>query len=380
MKILFVTDGIHPLVVGGMQKHSTMLSKYLARSGIQITLVHTGNQSGTDLNIDSIYSKEELSNINLIEIPFIDNSKVPGHYIRANKDFSSRAYEAVKHQIAEFDIIYCKGFSAWAFIHAKKKGELNAPICTKLHGYEMYVHIPGFIRKIQQYYLRKIAGFVSKEADFCFSYGGRINALIESIGVSPDRIIVCPGGIESDWVRDEIRPTSEEKQFLFIGRYERRKGIQEIHEAINNLEKEKFKFHFIGPIPEENRLENTNCIYHGLIKDPHKVRQILDDSDVLVCPSYAEGMPNVIFEGMSRGLAIIGTDVGAVSDQIQRNGWIVNIGDSVSIANTMKEVIEMAGPELDKRKQESLNLIREKFVWEKVTQHFIKCLEAIKET
>ena len=33
--------------------------------------------------------------------------------------------------------------------------------------------------------------------------------------------------------------------------------------------------------------------------------------DVLICPSYSEGMPNVIIEAAARGLAIIATNVGA---------------------------------------------------------------------
>ena len=37
-----------------------------------------------------------------------------------------------------------------------------------------------------------------------------------------------------------------------------------------------------------------------------------DSCDILICPSYSEGMPNVILEAMSRGLAIIATNVGAI--------------------------------------------------------------------
>ena len=37
-----------------------------------------------------------------------------------------------------------------------------------------------------------------------------------------------------------------------------------------------------------------------------------DSCDILLCPSYSEGMPNVILEAMSRGLAIIATNVGAI--------------------------------------------------------------------
>ena len=45
MKLLILTDGIYPFVIGGMQKHSFHLAKFLSLRGHDITLVHcvTGN-------------------------------------------------------------------------------------------------------------------------------------------------------------------------------------------------------------------------------------------------------------------------------------------------------------------------------------------------
>ena len=40
----------------------------------------------------------------------------------------------------------------------------------------------------------------------------------------------------------------------------------------------------------------------------------LDECDVLLLPSLSEGMPTVVLEAMARGLKIIGTDVGAMSE------------------------------------------------------------------
>jgi glycosyltransferase involved in cell wall biosynthesis len=40
-------------------------------------------------------------------------------------------------------------------------------------------------------------------------------------------------------------------------------------------------------------------------------------------------MPNVIMEGMARGLAVLTTDVGAISSVVnQDNGWFVKPGNS----------------------------------------------------
>ena len=40
MKILLLTDGIAPYAMGGMQKHSANLAKYLTLAGVEVTLVH----------------------------------------------------------------------------------------------------------------------------------------------------------------------------------------------------------------------------------------------------------------------------------------------------------------------------------------------------
>lgn len=40
MKIAILTDGIYPFVIGGMQKHSYYLARFLVLRGHEITLVH----------------------------------------------------------------------------------------------------------------------------------------------------------------------------------------------------------------------------------------------------------------------------------------------------------------------------------------------------
>ena len=43
MKIVFLTDGIYPYVVGGMQRHSTNMIKHLVLSGVEVILFHAVN-------------------------------------------------------------------------------------------------------------------------------------------------------------------------------------------------------------------------------------------------------------------------------------------------------------------------------------------------
>lgn len=43
MRILLVTDGMHPFKLGGMQKHSYQLTKQLANNNTKVNLVYTSN-------------------------------------------------------------------------------------------------------------------------------------------------------------------------------------------------------------------------------------------------------------------------------------------------------------------------------------------------
>ena len=43
MRLLFLTDGLSPFVLGGMQQHSTMLVKHLAPLVDHVTVMHCGN-------------------------------------------------------------------------------------------------------------------------------------------------------------------------------------------------------------------------------------------------------------------------------------------------------------------------------------------------
>lgn len=372
LNILFLTDGIPPYVIGGMQKFSLVLSKLLAQKGHQVTLAHCGhiNQSKFESDISQVYSESELKNVTPVFVPFILKGKLPGHYIKSSQQYSKLLFDKFKPNLSDFDIIYAQGFTGYSFLQNRNQ----IPVYVNLHGYEMYQRAPNFKVKLQHFILRPIVKTLTQKADFVLSFGGKIDdILMNDLNINPHKIIEQSNGIEQNWVKTKPLNNQPLTTFTFIGRYERRKGIEELTSALEQLliERQDFIFNFIGPIPSEKQIEHPSIQYFGEVKQQDQLINTLDQSDFLISPSYAEGMPTVILEAMARGNAILTTDVGANQKLIDGNGWFIKSSPK-NIKNNLIKAINIDKSNLLKMKNQSINLIKNKFVWEKVVTDLIK--------
>lgn len=369
MRVALVTDGIFPYVMGGMQKHSYYLCKYLVRMGVKVDLYHT-NLSSHDIHELELFSEEEKQHINSIVIKFPESDKMPGHYLRSSFKYALKVYDELK-QRPKPDFIYCKGFAGWKLAIEKKLGRLNIPMAVNFHGYEMFQPAPSFKSKIEQLLLfRGPVKYICKHADFVMSYGSKINDVIASIPIPTSKIVAIPTGIEEQWLNTQIKPTESKKKFLFIGRFERRKGIEELHTALSKInDNVSFECHFIGPIPESSRLLRSNLIYHGAISDQEVIKKITRNCDILLCPSYSEGMPNVIMEAMASGLAVIATNVGAVNLLVSdKNGYLLELKELNDLTNVINHFIVKNPSEIDLMKKHSSELIKNNFLWTSIAR------------
>ena len=78
---------------------------------------------------------------------------------------------------------------------------------------------------------------------------------------------------------------------------------------------------------------------------PAEVEDLITHADVLVLPSFNEGLPMSVIEGMAGGLAVVTTPVGAVRDVIEheKTGLLVPPGDVPALAKAMQRLIEDPG-------------------------------------
>lgn len=374
MRIAVLSDGVHPYVIGGMQRHTYYLVKYLSKAGIKVTLYHFNN-SDKDISLLDVFSEDERLNIESIVLEFPKGDRFPGHYVRASHRYSELIYDNIKNRLNDFDFIYTKGFSGWKLIEEKRKGNSKIPpIGVKFHGYEMFQMQADFKSKLGAMVLRGPVKWITCNADYVFSYGAKITDIIRSLGVNDEKIIEIPAGIEKEWLRTDEPETNGIRRFIFLGRYERRKGVEELNKAIRKLieSNERFSFEFIGPFEKEMQVESDSIIYHGTITDNIKLKQNLDRSHVLVCPSWSEGMPNVILEGMARGNAVLATDVGATSIMVgEDNGLFVKTGDVNDLYLQLKSLIHMNDVKIGQMRSNSISKIENKLLYNKIIDMFV---------
>lgn len=125
--------------------------------------------------------------------------------------------------------------------------------------------------------------------------------------------------------------------FLALGRLGKRKGTYDLIEAVSNVKKRipDIKCYLAGDGDVENcrsliqkkGLQN-NIYVVGWVDFDMKL-ELLKKTSVLVLPSYNEGLPMAILEGMASGKPIISTNVGAIPEVIVNgvNGVLINPGN-----------------------------------------------------
>ncbi len=198
--------------------------------------------------------------------------------------------------------------------------------------------------------------------------------------VSADKIRIVNGsGVNIDLFRVEALPT--DARFLMIARLLRDKGVIEYFHAAEIVKKIYPDANFVlagyldispNSISEQdlaNIMASQAIEFVGRLDD---VTTQISKASVIVLPSYHEGTPRTILEGMAMGRAVITTDAPGCRSTVSpnKNGILVDVGSIDSLVAAMIRLVE--NPSMVKRMgAESRNLILEKFDVKKVNKILI---------
>jgi len=181
----------------------------------------------------------------------------------------------------------------------------------------------------------------------------------------------------------------EKTTFTFIGRLLYDKGIVEFIEAAKAIRKQNLKAEFwvLGELDSENPsmlnrdkllewIDQGIIIYHGFQKD---VRPFIAKSDCIVLPSYREGLPRIILEGMSMEKPVITTDTAGCRQTVVdgENGFLVKVKDAKDLENKMMSFINTSNKKRHDMGTAGRQMVLNKFNSEKISNDLYNILAKV---
>lgn len=142
---------------------------------------------------------------------------------------------------------------------------------------------------------------------------------------------------------------------LFVGRLAAVKGVPVLFQAMTEIASDHpdLSLTLIGDGPERRALEDqaramglSGNVHFAGYKGQAEVAAALRDTDLLVLPSFAEGLPVVLMEALAARVPVVTTRIAGVGELVEdgTSGRLVAPGDPVALAAALRAVLE-ATPE-----------------------------------
>lgn len=133
-------------------------------------------------------------------------------------------------------------------------------------------------------------------------------------------------------IRSKLGIPLDEQLIIYVGRFVEAKGIRELIQAFRSMaqKNEKLGLALIGDgvmrtelmnLIEASGLQGRVRIPGG--QPPEQVAEWICASNVLTLPSWSEGYPNVVVEGLACGRPVVATDVGGTREILNSSNGIL---------------------------------------------------------
>ena len=147
--------------------------------------------------------------------------------------------------------------------------------------------------------------------------------IVRLYDIAADKIIVIGAGYNDTFFYPTQKPDPDPVQLVYAGKLSNAKGVPWFLRALASIRFPEWQLHLVGSGSGEEkeyclRLTEklgTKVIVHGALPQ-ESLAKILRQSHILVLPSFFEGLPLVILEGLASGCRIVATDLPGVKELI----------------------------------------------------------------
>jgi len=163
-----------------------------------------------------------------------------------------------------------------------------------------------------------------------------------------EEIRVIPNGVDLATPDPQGICVNPTPRIVFAGRFMTQKAPVQIVRVLKELKDLSWECVMIGDGPLMEQVKGE--IYDSGLEDrfkltgwvePHQVLDLFEKSDILFMPSLSEGLPVVGVQALSKGLAIVASQIGGFLDLVDqgKNGYMVEVGDTDQFAARLRELL-----------------------------------------
>jgi glycosyltransferase involved in cell wall biosynthesis len=372
MKVLNVNMTIDPAAGGGTAERTVQMSRYLARKGVDCTILTT------DGNIKSVGRTVTADGVRIISLPVL-----PGRFY-IPRDFSP-------DMVADADIVHL--MNHWTVLNA-----VVYRAALRLH--KPYVVCPagslqmfGRSRLIKKIYRAVVGERIIRRADgYIAVTSDEVNQFCE-YGVLPDRVSVIPNGI-CDTDDAGGSEAGFRRKFgldgtpfiLFVGRLSPIKGPDLLLQAFCNFRKAipNVDLVFAGPdegmLPDLQRIASESGMaghvhFIGYINGNDKV-QAYRAASLLAVPSRREAMSIVALEAGINGTPVLLTDQCGFDEVARIGGGLVAPATVEGIQEGLRALLGNP-PGLRGMGERLRAYVFENYLWDNMVYKYISLYERI---
>lgn len=186
----------------------------------------------------------------------------------------------------------------------------NLPIVTTCHGtdlrqYNNCLHLRSFVKK----YCRRLDRIIALTAD-------QKEEILRIYDVPPEKIFIAGGGYDETIFSRERKSLKWPVQILYAGKFNRSKGVPWLLKSLMKITHHDWHLHMAG---SGKGSEFKDCMdlvekmgdqvtVHGYVTH-RQLSALMKQAHIQVLPSFFEGLPLVLFEGLASGCRIITTNL-----------------------------------------------------------------------
>jgi glycosyltransferase involved in cell wall biosynthesis len=233
-------------------------------------------------------------------------------------------------------------------VHSTFAGAVVRPLLALLRARPSVIFCPhgwAFFRDMVPWKRRLVERFERQWSRWCrtivcVSRHERMAAV--QVGIASTRLVVVPNGLPQ--VAPEPAPLAISwppgaRRLLFVGRFDRQKGIDILFEALRQLGGAAFAciagdslYTALGSLP-------VNARYAGWL-DTAGLEAYYRSAEVIVMPSRWEGFPLVALEAMRAGLPIIASAVGGLPEIVDdgETGLLIPPNDASALVDAVRSL------------------------------------------